>query len=674
MSLRSPIHSLRWRSRLVALAMVVSTVAVAVPLGLDAHESLMASRRGAEVARAMGALHRVTAALQVERAATVHVELGQSVIDLPSPERARERTDTAVESALRISATAGFIEAWDQFERATGRLGPIRAVADPGGESVRLTVDAYDEVIDAAHRVMAGALERVHETPVHLQAERLHLLEVARENLQREYDRTLRWFASPADSGLRTEAAYARGRAHVLFEALRTKLDGTPRSRFDEALAIGRDPMVERIRGAVDRGVLPQDAHVVECLPLVNRANTILLDVERELGRRQIESADAAHRAALLRAGGVLIALVAVAVSYLMAMRGFRRHVMRPLHEIGTVSERLAMGDMDVDIRISRDREFVRVQAGLEQTRAYYRELARAMSGIADGDLTHHHVPRSSSDELGHIAARMIEGLRGLVGEIRSTSRMLREESARMSRASQQSKVAVVAATEESQSLSSAVEHMHASIQEIALSASESTHVVTSAHDAVARAEASVRELTASSDEIGEVLALIDDIAEQTNLLALNATIEAARAGEVGKGFAVVATEVKNLAEQTARATEEVGEKVSGIRERVGAAMSDMEAISGGIDKVHKMSKSLARAVNTQSGTTGEISMSVTSMHQSTEMSRATTESAGQAIEELRGLGDALGGLIERFQLREEDAAAVASEEELDFGDSFEQF
>jgi methyl-accepting chemotaxis protein len=184
-----------------------------------------------------------------------------------------------------------------------------------------------------------------------------------------------------------------------------------------------------------------------------------------------------------------------------------------------------------------------------------------------------------------------------------------------------------------------------------------------------------VRELTASSDEIGQVLALIDDIAEQTNLLALNATIEAARAGEVGKGFAVVANEVKNLAEQTARATDEVGEKVAGIRNRVGTAMTDMEAISGGIDKVHAMSTSLAKAVNTQSETTGEISMSVTSMHQSTEMSRATTESAGQAIEELAGLGVALDGLLDRFQLCEEQAAAeIGTEQDVDLGDGFEQF
>ncbi len=675
MSLRSPLRSLRWRALLVAIVMVISTLFVAIPLGVDSHRSLMASRSGTEIARTGAALHELTAALQLERSATTHVDIGRSDLELPSRERARGRTDEVLEEirgAIRVGPIA---EAWERTARALERLPAIRSAADTGTEPVRSTVEAYDRLIDGIHRVMARAVEQVQETPVHEQAERLYSLELARESLQREYDRTLRWAAAPADSGLRTEAIYARGRAHALFDRLAIRLDGDSRSRFDEALAVGQQPLVRAVRNGVDHGIAPSRDDLAACLPLVIRANRLLLDVEKELGRRQIAAADAAHRAALVRTIGVLLALIAVAVSYLVATRVFRQHVMRPLTAIGTVTERLAMGDMDVDIEVSRDREFTRVQAGLEQTRAYLRELGQAMAGIADGDLTHHHVPRSSSDRLGHIAVRMLDNLRGLVGEIRSTSRMLRDEAARMSRSSEQSKVAVVAATEESQSLSSAVDQMHASIQEIALSASESTYVVTSAHDAVARAEASVRELTASSEEIGQVLALIDDIAEQTNLLALNATIEAARAGEVGKGFAVVANEVKDLAEQTARATDEVGEKVAGIRERVGTAMTDMEAISGGIDKVHEMSASLAKAVNTQSETTGEITMSVTSMHQSTEMSRATTESAGQAIEELAGLGDALGRLLDRFQLGEQETTAeVGAERDVDLGDGFEQF
>ena len=272
------------------------------------------------------------------------------------------------------------------------------------------------------------------------------------------------------------------------------------------------------------------------------------------------------------------------------------------------------------------------------------------------------------------VTVRMFDNLRTLLGEIRSTGHLLKDSSQRMSMSAKQSAVAVVSATEESESLSTAVDEMHESIKALADNAGESTNVVTAANGAVNRAAESVRELNVSSDEIGEVLALIDSIAEQTNLLALNATIEAARAGEVGKGFAVVANEVKNLAEQTARATDEVGLKVAGIRERVADAMSNMEAISGGIDQVQGMSMSLADAVQQQSSTTGEIAMSVTSMHQSTEMSRATTQSASQAIEELAGLGDALDGLLRRFQLPEDTNDASARGPEVDLSDEVELF
>jgi methyl-accepting chemotaxis protein len=120
-----------------------------------------------------------------------------------------------------------------------------------------------------------------------------------------------------------------------------------------------------------------------------------------------------------------------------------------------------------------------------------------------------------------------------------------------------------------------------------------------------------VQGLVSASQKIGDVVALITDIANQTNLLALNATIEAARAGEAGKGFAVVAAEVKNLANQTARATEEIGGQISGIQAATNEAVQTIEAIGKTILNIHEISASVAAAVNQQGAATQEIARNV---------------------------------------------------------------
>ena len=128
-----------------------------------------------------------------------------------------------------------------------------------------------------------------------------------------------------------------------------------------------------------------------------------------------------------------------------------------------------------------------------------------------------------------------------------------------------------------------------------------------------------MRKLDESSSEIGKVIRVITTIARQTNLLALNATIEAARAGEAGKGFAVVANEVKELAKQTAMATEEIGEKIDAIQNDTRGAVKAIEEIGGVIASVNDLSNSIASAVEEQTVTTNEISRSVAEASQGVE-------------------------------------------------------
>jgi len=157
-------------------------------------------------------------------------------------------------------------------------------------------------------------------------------------------------------------------------------------------------------------------------------------------------------------------------------------------------------------------------------------------------------------------------------------------------------------------SIAGATEEMSASISEIAERVNESARIAGSTADAASRATVTVSEMKSQAERIGDIVHIISEIASQTNLLALNATIEAARAGEAGKGFAVVAGEVKNLAGQTARATDDITRQISGIQQVTESAVAAIKTISEVADKAREVAAGIASAVEEQSATTHEIS------------------------------------------------------------------
>lgn len=161
------------------------------------------------------------------------------------------------------------------------------------------------------------------------------------------------------------------------------------------------------------------------------------------------------------------------------------------------------------------------------------------------------------------------------------------------------------------QTVATAAEELSSSIAEIGRQVAHSTDTSKRAVDQVTATNDQVKSLAKTAQQIGEVINLISDIAEQTNLLALNATIEAARAGEAGKGFAVVASEVKNLATQTAKATEEISQQIGGVQTETNAAVSSMDAIGATINELNEVATAIAAAVDEQGAATGEIARNV---------------------------------------------------------------
>jgi methyl-accepting chemotaxis protein len=295
--------------------------------------------------------------------------------------------------------------------------------------------------------------------------------------------------------------------------------------------------------------------------------------------------------------------------------------------------------------------------------------LSRSISGstqavllqaeaIASGDLTRDDLKVRSHDELGDLTTainKMSGSLKRMImaitenslhvsaasEELSSTSQQITANSEETSAQARVVSSATVQVSQNLQTVATGAEEMGASIKEIAKNASEAAKIATSAVRIAETTTATVSKLGDSSNEIGQVIKVITSIAQQTNLLALNATIEAARAGEAGKGFAVVANEVKELAKETAKATEDISRKIEAIQTDTKAAVEAIASISDVINQVNGISNTIATAVEEQNATTNEMARNVSeAAHGSGEITSNIAGVAQAAESTSRGAGD----------------------------------
>ncbi|WP_110208236.1 methyl-accepting chemotaxis protein [Nocardioides daejeonensis] len=299
------------------------------------------------------------------------------------------------------------------------------------------------------------------------------------------------------------------------------------------------------------------------------------------------------------------------------------------------------------------------------------------VKAAAEGDFTRELLV-SGSDAIGQLAgglSELLATLRGSMGEIGHTADSLAVAAEQLTILSQgmgegatqtsdraaSASSASVEVSASIQTVATAAEEMTASIREIAKNATEAATVATSAVTVAGAAQETVASLGESSAEIGQVIKVITSIAQQTNLLALNATIEAARAGDAGKGFAVVANEVKELAKETAKATDDIGQKIEAIQTDTQGAVSAISEIADVIGRINDIQTSIASAVEEQTATTNEIARSVTEAATGANgIASDVTQVAGAADDTRQGAQNTLQSATDLAAMAAELKALVA--------------
>ena len=334
-------------------------------------------------------------------------------------------------------------------------------------------------------------------------------------------------------------------------------------------------------------------------MPVSAQVRDLLREINKAAKEKTISDQAMLRAASNGRRNLVLISMASV-ISGLLLVMLVATSVSRPMAKTVAFAEQLARGDFTQTLSVHRKDEFGRLAQALNHLTV---RLVRMLREINNGVTT----LNASSDNLSSVFTQMNSGAEQTSSQANTVAAAAEEMSANIN--------TVAAACEQASTnvnlVATAAEEMTATVSEIAKNSEKARLITNEAVSQTQNASTKVDDLGAAAQAISQVTEVITEISEQTNLLALNATIEAARAGEAGKGFAVVANEIKELARQTALATQEIKNNISGIQSSTGETVGQIKGVSRIIEQVNEIVSTIATAVEEQSAATREIAANV---------------------------------------------------------------
>ena len=319
-----------------------------------------------------------------------------------------------------------------------------------------------------------------------------------------------------------------------------------------------------------------------------------------------------------------LIVSIIAGVAGLIVAFVIGRGISNPIIGMTNAMQSLAKGNLETEIIGQERKDEIRQMAEAVQVfKENAIEVKRLEEEQKKSDIRAEEVKRRTMDDLANqfeeSVGKVVQGVHDSAEAVKASAEAMAANAEQTSQQSGNVASASEEATVNVQTVASATEQLAASITEISSQVSQSTSIAAEAVNEANSTHGTIQGLVESAQRIGDVVKLITDIAEQTNLLALNATIEAARAGDAGKGFAVVASEVKNLANQTAKATDEIGSQISTIQSATQDAAVAVEGISSTIGNINEISTAIAAAVEEQQASTAEISTNISQVAEGTQ-------------------------------------------------------